>query len=194
MNPTRRRPADRPDYRNTSDVHDVLVAARLAPDDEQETVRLWRTLRAEQPGLRSSTGGGRAGGHSDPTAATALGADPTRHALRRVEQCVTQLRAAATELAELRRVWLRTGADPTAEPEQREPGCEVMAKVGVWAPVHTKRKLPNGKGTIRLSRWAAEFIDEVKRPPTQEEAELHAQGKRVYVRPGADVAAKGGKR
>lgn len=192
MNATRRRP-DRPDYRTPADVRDTLQGAidATGPLDINATGELWRVLRREQSALRSSSGGGRPGGVSDPTAAAAFAPDPTRHALDRVEACVTQMRAAATELAQLRHTWLRTGATPAAEPEQtpQTPGCEVMQRVGVWAAVHTRRKLPNGKGTIRLSRWAADFLDGVGRLPTLEEAERHAQGRRVRV-PVREVARR----
>jgi hypothetical protein len=59
------------------------------------------------------------------------------------------------------------------------PGCEIMARIGVWEPVH-RRTTFNGDD-YDLGRWVYDFARLAGRLPTRDECRLHAQGRRVRI-------------
>lgn len=63
------------------------------------------------------------------------------------------------------------------------PGCDVMARVDVFEPVHRTGDVGGRlKRPAALGKWAYEFVLNTGQLPSREQARAHAEGRRIRVK------------
>jgi hypothetical protein len=68
----------------------------------------------------------------------------------------------------------------TTDDESTEPGCDLMARIGVWEHVHRRTRI--GDTPMALGRWCYDFARTNGRLPTEDETRTHADGRRVRIK------------
>lgn len=114
---------------------------------------------------------------------SAFQADEAGNARRRLETLICRSHDLASEIGAIRTHWIAQGT-VGAQPGKGAPGCEIMSTVGVWEPAHLTDAQGNIEPKMMLGDWARRFVIRAGRLPTREEAEAHAQGRKVN--PAAD--------
>ncbi len=129
---------------------------------------------------RGAVGGDRTGAKAVASAEGHARRDPldehTVAAVRGLEQAVVGIQALRSRLDAIDHLSRPDDLNP-------EPGCVVMAKVGVWEPVHV---ISTVKGKLKepapLGRWAYEFVRATGTLPSREQARAHADGRRIRLK------------
>lgn len=108
--------------------------------------------------------------------------DAARAARLEFDRCILRLEADAGALDDIRRGWLLTAAQRKQlrkEAGADDEGCEVMATVGVWEPMHVYSDVnANLDRKWRLGRWAYDWVLRHGQLPPHAARKARKDGKR----------------
>lgn len=174
---------------------DLTRAARAAQLDAAVIAttieRTLRTLRANQAGYPTTASGATSNGGNTtdtPTERAALNPDPARQAHHDLTHQLDVAVRALANAARICKTWTR-GHQLTPTERDRlahanaEPGCTILARIGVWEPIYRTTNLggllPDERG---VSRWVYDFAARTGRLPTHDEMRRHHTGRRITLR------------